>query len=189
LFVKIAHRNELFDGNPDEPVKEGMNDDHREDAHAAAGVRCAFIVEFGKVIDENSTEVGNLTNELGNIVALLPANISVSGGAPCGAVFNFLIEGIGQSQIQVFEDLGDMVFELTDGKLVGDRNAFVSEDMGHPIGHDAASAVGEKIREAAADDALLWSWIRRCWHFCLKSFLISRASLCGLHENGCRSAK
>jgi hypothetical protein len=86
-----------------------VDNNHRENPESSEKIGNAVIMELGEVVDDNGPEVCDFSDELRNIVALLPSDVTVSGGTPSGALLDFLVEGVTEGSVKIIEDLGDMV--------------------------------------------------------------------------------
>lgn len=131
-----------------------MHDHHREHPGVPVKTWRPVIVELGEVVNENPPEVGDFSDELGNIVVLLPSELGVRGGTPSGPLLDFRTEGFRQASVQVIQDLGDMVLELDQSQLVSGGHGGVQADGHHPFGDNSLATVGQKIRQMTADDLL-----------------------------------
>jgi hypothetical protein len=135
----------LFNGNSDNPVEKGVDDNHRENPETPGKTRNAQIMELSEVVNENTSEVCDFSDELSNIVALFPSDMTMSGSTPSCPLLDFLIEGVSKGSVKIIEDLRNMVFELDQSQIVGSGHGPVMDDSGHPLGDNLLATVRQKI--------------------------------------------
>jgi len=132
---------ELLNRDSDNQIEKGVDNNHRKTPEPPVKTWNAVVMELGEVVDDNTPEVCDFSDELRNIIVLLPSDVTVSGGTPRCAILDFLVERVTQGSVKVIEDLGDMVLELGHGQTVGSGQGRVVADSGHPFGDNVLATV------------------------------------------------
>jgi len=129
-----------------------MHDDHSQED--SGGIRIAAL-KFMEKRKDGEAQVAHFAEQLGKVVAFLPANVAMGGGGPGRTLIDIFTECVIKRVIEIVHKLRDVVGELGVSQRLGADDVPVTMNRRRPIRNNPSAGFREEPRQSGSHFAVL----------------------------------